>query len=100
MEAVPPVDTAWECFDVSLADGVAHVQLNRPDAYNSMVLAFWTELPAIVRALDAAGTTRVMVLSSTGKHFMTYHRREITALCLQTGLPLTHSRNTCPTGLG
>ena len=69
MEAVPPVDTAWECFDVSLADGVAHVQLNRPDAYNSMVLAFWTELPAIVRALDAAGTTRVMVLSSTGKHF-------------------------------
>ena len=69
MEAVPPVDTAWECFDVSLADGVAHVQLNRPDAYNSMVLAFWTELPAMVRALDAAGTTRVMVLSSTGKHF-------------------------------
>ena len=34
-----------------------------------MVPAFWTELPAIVKALDAAGTTRVLVLSSTGKHF-------------------------------
>ena len=36
-----PTETSWECFDVSLADGVAHVQLNRPDTYNSMVPAFW-----------------------------------------------------------
>ena len=66
---VSPADSTWECFDVDLSDGVAHVRLNRPEAYNSMVPAFWTELPAIVEGLDAAGTTRVMVLSSTGKHF-------------------------------
>jgi enoyl-CoA hydratase len=66
---VSPADSTWECFDVDLRDGVAHVRLNRPEAYNSMVPAFWTELPAIVEGLDAAGTTRVMVLSSTGKHF-------------------------------
>lgn len=64
-----PADTEWECFDVEVTDGVAHVQLKRPDAYNSMIPSFWTELPAIVEALDAPGTTRVMVLSSTGKHF-------------------------------
>ncbi len=34
-----------------------------------MTPAFWTELPAIVRELDAAGDVRAAVLSSTGKHF-------------------------------
>jgi enoyl-CoA hydratase len=69
MTSEPADTTQWECFDVNLDGGVAHVQLSRPDAYNSMVPAFWTELPALVRALDHPGTTRVMVLSSTGKHF-------------------------------
>jgi enoyl-CoA hydratase len=48
---------------------VAHVRLKRPDAYNTMTREFWTELPEIVNGLDAAGNTRVVVLSSTGKHF-------------------------------
>ncbi len=52
------------------------------------------------RSEAIASTTKESFDTSTGKHFMTYHRREISALCLQTGLPLTHSRNTCPTGLG
>lgn len=59
----------YECFDVSLTDHVAHIRLNRPDAYNTMVPAFWNELPRIVDQLDAEGTARVIVLSSTGKHF-------------------------------
>ena len=33
---------------------VAHLRLNRPDAYNSMTREFWTELPTAVRAADAA----------------------------------------------
>ncbi len=58
-----------ECFDVSISDHVAHLQLKRPDAYNTMVPSFWTELPTIVREIDAAGSARAIVISSTGKHF-------------------------------
>lgn len=57
------------CFEVEVNDGVALVTLNRPDALNSMVPEFWTELPAIVEELDASGEVRCMVLASTGKHF-------------------------------
>src|SRR5262245_21298957 len=34
-----------------------------------MTRAFWSELPDAIRAVDARGDTRVVVLSSTGKHF-------------------------------
>lgn len=60
---------AWECFDVKREGGIAHVILNRPAAMNAMNLAFWRELPQVVRQLEAEGGTRVAVLSSTGKHF-------------------------------
>ncbi len=59
----------YTCFDVEHVGKVAHVRLKRPDAYNTMTREFWTELPEIVNGLDAAGNTRVVVLSSTGKHF-------------------------------
>jgi enoyl-CoA hydratase len=57
------------CFDLTLEDHVAHVRLNRPDAYNTMVPEFWTELPELMDELDRGGDTRVIVISSTGKHF-------------------------------
>ncbi|CAB4323792.1 MAG: crotonase/enoyl-CoA hydratase family protein [Actinobacteria bacterium] len=60
---------SWTCFDVNVADHVAHVVLNRPDALNSMIREFWNELPLIVRELDARGDVRAIVVSSTGKHF-------------------------------
>ena len=59
----------YECFDVSIADKVAHIQLKRPDDLNTMTPAFWSELPAIVRQIDAERSARVIVISSTGKHF-------------------------------
>ena len=59
----------WQCFDVTLDGGVAHVRMNHPERHNSMVPAFWSELPRLVRGLDEAGGTRVMVLSSVGRHF-------------------------------
>lgn len=59
----------YECFDVSVSDSVAHVQLKRPDAYNTMVPSFWSELPQIVGDIDAAGSARAIVISSTGRHF-------------------------------
>ncbi len=59
----------YECFDLSVSDHVAHLQLKRPDELNTMTPAFWTELPGIVKELDAAGEVRAAVISSTGKHF-------------------------------
>jgi len=48
---------------------IAHLILNRPAALNSMNRAFWQELPAAIRAVDQAEDIRVLVISSTGKHF-------------------------------
>jgi enoyl-CoA hydratase len=59
----------YECFDVSIAGGVAHIQLKRPEAMNSMTRAFWNELPAIVKDIDDNARARCIVISSTGKHF-------------------------------
>lgn len=59
----------YTCFDVEITDKVAHVRLNRPDELNTMVPAFWTELPRIVREIDDEGSARVIVVSSTGKHY-------------------------------
>jgi enoyl-CoA hydratase len=60
---------SYTCFDVSLDEKVAHVRLSRPEAYNTMIPEFWSELPEIVRTLDDAGEARAIVISSTGKHF-------------------------------
>jgi enoyl-CoA hydratase len=57
------------CFDVDVADKVAHVRLNRPEALNTMTAAFWRELPEIVTRISDQAIARVIVLSSTGKHF-------------------------------
>ena len=58
-----------ECFDVTIENKVAHLQLKRPDALNTMIPSFWTELPEIVRDIDAGARARAIVISSTGRHF-------------------------------
>lgn len=60
---------SYECFDVEIADGIAHLRMKRPQAYNTMTRGFWMELPAIVRDIDDNARARVIVISSTGKHF-------------------------------
>jgi enoyl-CoA hydratase len=60
---------AYTCFDLEIRDHVAHLRLNRPDKLNSMTREFWSEIPAALRELDAGAKARVVVLSSTGKHF-------------------------------
>jgi hypothetical protein len=62
-------NVSYSCFELELVDKIGHIKLNRPDQLNSMIRAFWAELPAAVRALDAAGNVRVVVISSSGKHF-------------------------------
>ena len=57
------------CFDVDIDHGVAHLQLCRPDEFNSMNVAFWSELPEIVTDIDRSASARAIVISSTGRHF-------------------------------
>jgi enoyl-CoA hydratase len=58
-----------ECFDVTMTDSVAHLVLKRGDELNTMIPAFWYELPEIVTELSRQGEARAIVISSTGKHF-------------------------------
>lgn len=51
------------------ATGISRLVLSRPERMNTMDPAFFPALRDAVRALDAAGQTRVLVISSTGKHF-------------------------------
>ncbi|HVM28881.1 MAG TPA: crotonase/enoyl-CoA hydratase family protein [Mycobacteriales bacterium] len=60
---------AYRCFDVEIADSVAHVRCSRPDELNTMVPEFWRELPEIVTGISDDASARVVVISSTGKHF-------------------------------
>jgi enoyl-CoA hydratase len=60
---------SYKSFNVSLNEQIAHVQLSRPEAMNSMNADFWQELPQCMRELEASGEVRVIVISSTGKHF-------------------------------
>jgi enoyl-CoA hydratase len=60
---------AYTCFDVEITDKVAHVRLTRPDELNTMTPAFWRELPEIVTRISDDASARVVVISSTGKHF-------------------------------
>lgn len=60
---------SYEAFDVEIADAVAHLRLSRGDAMNTMNRAFWNELPEIVGGIDREALARVIVISSTGRHF-------------------------------
>src|SRR5450755_2555822 len=56
-------------FALSHGNGVAHLQLNRPERMNTLTPAFFPAIRDAVRELDDTGATRVLVISSTGKHF-------------------------------
>lgn len=59
----------FTCFEINIKDHIAHIQLSRPTEMNSMNKAFWKELPLLVKGLDSESLARVIVISSTGKHF-------------------------------
>lgn len=59
----------YQCFEVEVADKVGHIRMNRPEKSNSMIPAFWRELPEIIDDLSAGGSVRAIVLSSEGRHF-------------------------------
>ena len=57
------------CFSLTTTDHIAHLVLNRPGAMNTMHPTFWRELDQVLTQIHKAGDTRVLVVSSTGKHF-------------------------------
>ena len=59
----------YKCFDVSIEKGIATVTLNRGEKLNTMIPAFWSELPKVIGEINSSGEARVIVLASTGKHF-------------------------------
>ncbi|WP_394779413.1 enoyl-CoA hydratase-related protein [Undibacterium sp.] len=59
----------YQCFDFSINDKIAHLSLNRPAAMNTMQPQFWRELTTILQQLQREAPARVLVISSTGKHF-------------------------------
>lgn len=58
-----------ECFELTILDHIAHLVLSRPDRLNTMGPIFWHELDGVLDKLHRSGEARVLVLSSTGKHF-------------------------------
>ncbi len=60
---------SYSCFEIEIKDKIAHLRLNRPDSLNMMNLAFFNELPKALKEIDDKAMARVVVISSTGKHF-------------------------------
>lgn len=60
---------ALTCFQLSVTDHIAHLVLSRPEAMNTMGPVFWRELDAVLARLHQSAEARVLVVSSTGKHF-------------------------------
>ncbi len=59
----------YESFKYSSEDGVGHLVLNKGEDLNKMTMNFWYELPRILDEIDRDASLRVLILSSTGKHF-------------------------------
>ena len=57
------------CFTLSISNHVAHLVLSKPQALNTMHATFWRELDGVLTHLHKGTQARVLVISSTGKHF-------------------------------
>jgi enoyl-CoA hydratase len=57
------------CFELRIENHIAHLVLNRPGELNTMHMTFWRELDDVLHQLHANHEARVLVISSTGKHF-------------------------------
>lgn len=60
---------SYTCFNVEIAEQIAHIRFSRPDKFNSFIPEFWRELPYAVEDISSNAKARVIVLSAEGKHF-------------------------------
>ena len=58
-----------KCFDLNFDGPIAHLQMKRPEAMNTMDPTFWRELDEVLTEMHKGNQARCLVLSSTGKHF-------------------------------
>ena len=59
----------YKCFYLNVSDNVANLVLSRPNELNTMSRDFWVELGDILDEINRNSDIRVVVMSSTGKHF-------------------------------
>tara|TARA_B100002051_G_scaffold92362_1_gene88223 strand:+ start:773 stop:1639 length:867 start_codon:yes stop_codon:yes gene_type:complete len=59
----------YKSFEVDISDHVANLVLSRPDELNTMSRDFWVELGDVLEEINKNSEVRVVVMSSTGKHF-------------------------------
>lgn len=59
----------YRSLTVAIENKIATITLNRPAELNSMNVDFWHELPAAISTIDEQASARVIILTSTGKHF-------------------------------
>ena len=57
------------CFELHIENHIAHLVLNRPSELNTMHMVFWRELDGVLHNLHQSKEARVLVISSSGKHF-------------------------------
>ncbi|MFM7698016.1 MAG: enoyl-CoA hydratase-related protein [Limnohabitans sp.] len=57
------------CFELSIDQHIAHLVMNRPDRMNTLDMSFWRELDNTLQQLHEGNQARVLVISSSGKHF-------------------------------
>ena len=63
----PPPETGSDDLVVDRRDAVATVVLNRPHRHNALTLDMYSALPALLAALDADETVKVVVLRGAGQ---------------------------------
>ena len=59
----------FETLATSVNDGIARVELNRPDKANAMGTQLWQDIRSAFEWIDATPQVRVAIVSGRGKHF-------------------------------
>ena len=59
----------YKCFQIDIENHIANLVLSRPNELNTMSRDFWVELGDVLEEINRDSEVRVVVMSSTGKHF-------------------------------
>ena len=59
----------FSCFKLDVKNHIGNLVLSRPDELNTMSRDFWVELGEVLEVINRNSDIRVVVMSSTGKHF-------------------------------
>ena len=59
----------FSCFKLDVKNHIGNLVLSRPDELNTMSRDFWVELGEVLEVINRDSDIRVVVMSSTGKHF-------------------------------